>query len=84
MIIKDSNRYYPLEIERIVSARGRIIYDRDIWCQKCPLADCERRFLTDCNGDVIYIGRFDAQGKNEYFSAYSAQQIDNFIAEAVS
>lgn len=83
LIIKDGKRYYPVEIQKIVSANGRIIYDRSIWGLSCPLADCRRRHLRDSIGDSLMVGRYSAFGKTEYLSAYSADVIDNFITEVL-
>ena len=42
MILINGVRYYPVEMERVVSFDGGVIYDREIWKLRCLLLDCNR------------------------------------------
>ena len=83
MIIRNGKRYYPVELVSIYSGNGRVVYDREIWQLRCPLLESNRAELTDLYGDIIVLGRYAAYGIAEYVSAFTGEEIDDFIREVL-
>lgn len=83
MVIKDGKSYYPLELEKILSSNGGIVYDRKIWSIKCKLCESRGYFIVDSSGATILLRRNGTGGETVYTSAYSGEEIDNFITEVL-
>ncbi len=83
MVIKDGKSYYPLELEKIISPQGGIVYDRKIWSIKCKLCESNGHIMVDNTGATILLKRNGINRETAYTSAYSGEEIEKFITEVL-